>query len=360
MRRAVARATAVLSLLGLLCGTAPAAAADKLLAELRALPFKILYESRRGGNWELILANADGSHAVNLTNTPHVDEMFPHASPDGKKVVFVAEDKKAAKRARHVYCMNIDGTGRVKIGENGRQPFWSPDGRAVAYLRGTRVTYSEGGGANKEMHFWDVETGKHSLHPKRDIAGLLNPCWSPDGKWVVASVMGGMGLGHSIVAIEARGTRVVELARSHTEGKNIYQCRPDVSPDGRRVAWGKEDVDNRLGFGRRTMWIEVASLDLGAATPKVASRRRVVTAKRPEETYHVDWSPDGQYIAYARGPRATGRMARARYVVGAEAPGWDIWVVKPTRPEVAVRLTRDGLSNKEPDWVVVRQRGAAR
>ena len=211
MRRAVARATAVLSLLGLLCGYAPAAAADKadkLLAELRALPFKI-----RGGNWELILANADGSNPVNLTHTPHVDEMFPHASPDGTKVVFVAEEKKAAKRTRNVYCMNIDGTERVKIGENGRQPFWSPDGGVVAYLRGTRVTYSEGGGANKEMHFWDVETGKHSLHPKRDIAGLLNPCWSPDGKWVVASVMGGMGLGHSIVAIEARGSRVVELAR---------------------------------------------------------------------------------------------------------------------------------------------------
>ena len=332
----------------------PDARQKKLLAELKACPHKLVYESFRNGNWELMLVNADGSGRRNLTNTPAIDEMFPHASPDGTRLAFVAETGKGKARARHVYWMPLDGSApRVKVGEHGRQPFWCPDSRRIGSLRGTRVTYREGGKANKELSFYDIVTRSSTPHPNNKIAGLLNPCMSPDGKWVIASAMGGLGFGHSIVAIEAAGKRVVELARSHSEGKNIYQCRPDISPDGRHVAWGKEDVDSRLGLGRRTMFVEVADIDTAAPTPTIANRRYVVTVKNPLENYHVDWSPDSQYIAYAQGSRARGRMAKARYVVGVQAQGWDIWVVKPSQPGIAVQITHDGLSNKEPDWVFV-------
>ncbi len=326
--------------------------ATKLLEELKACKFKIVCESYRNKNWELMLIDADGSNPVNITQTPDVDEMFPHASPDGTKVVFLAEESQGGKKTREVYYMNLDGTGRTKVGQNGRQPFWSPDGKLIAYLRGTDINYNEGGGTNRELHLYNIETKEYTEHTKKDIAGLLNPCWSPNGKWIVASAMGGMGFGSSIVAIEAQGTRVIELARSHSEGKNIYQCRPDVSPDSKHVAWGKEDVDNRLGSGPNAMWVEVADVDFDSPEPKITQKRRIVTVAKPTETYHVDWSPDGQYIAYARGPKG-GKMDRARYVVGVKAEGWDIWVVKPSEPEVTVQLTHDGLSNKEPDWVFV-------
>ena len=322
------------------------ARAQKLLAELHSRSFRILYESYRDNNWELMIMNADGSHPMNLTGTPIIDEMFPHASPDGTKVVFVADQGAGQERTRDVYCMNIDGTERVKVGENGRDPFWSPDGKRIAFLRGAYLSYSEGGGANKEIYFYDLETRKITAHPKKDVAGLLNPCWSPDGKWIVASVMGGMGFGHSIIALEANGTKVVELRRSNTEGKEIYQCRPDLSPDSEHVAWGKEDCDHY-------MWVEVGDLELSAGEPKVRNRRYLVTVPFPLQTYHVDWSPDGQYIAYAQGGRGT-KMEPAGYVVGTKAKGWDIWVVTVSEPNVVVQLTHDGLSNKEPDWVVVR------
>jgi len=335
-------------------GEEPDQKARKLIEELRACKFRIVYESYRNNNWELMIMNADGSNPANITQTPEVDEMFPHASPDGRKLTFLAEEGKAGKKTREVFYMNLDGTGRTRVGQNGRQPFWSPDGKLIAYLRGTEVNYNEGGSTNRELHFYNIETQEYSEHPKKDISGLLNPCWSPNGKWIVASAMGGMGFGSSIVAIEAHGTRVIELARSHSEGKNIYQCRPDVSPDSKHAAWGKEDVDNRLGSGPNAMWVEVADIDFDSPEPKVTARRRVVSVKTPSETYHVDWSPDGQYIAYSRGPRG-GKMERARYVGGVQAPGWDIWVVKVSEPEGTVQVTHDGLSNKEPDWVIIGQ-----
>jgi len=351
---------ALLAVLATLCGHAtaqepgkePDPRATKLLAELRESTFRIVYESYRANNWELMAINADGSAPADLTKTAGVDEMFPRASPDGSRVCFVAETVKDGKRTRDVWCMNIDGTARIKVADHGRQPFWCPDGRRIGYLRGTLVTYSEGGRANKKLYFYDIETKTRVRHPNARIAGLLSPCMTPNGRWIVASAMGGMGFGHSIIAIQADGPKVVELARSHSEGKNIYQCRPDVSPNGRHVAWGKEDVDDRYGLGRRTMFVEVGDVDFSAPTPKVAGRRYVVTLRQPFENYHVDWSPDSRYIAYAQGKRG-GRMAKARYGVGVRAPGWDIWVARADRPNVAVQITHDGLCNKEPDWVMV-------
>ena len=341
---------ATLTTLLLVCGAA-AGEAKKLLAELKACPFKIIYETCRDGNWDLMIMNADGSKPANLTKTPGVDEMYPHASPDGTRVVFVAEQREGGKRTHEVCCMNIDGTGRVRIGKDARQPFWSPDGRRIAYAKAHKGSLSEAGRANRGLFFCDVETGKETRHPRKDVFNILNPCWSSDGKWIVCTILGGMGFRDSIVAFEANGTRVFELARTHAEARNVYQCRPDISPDGRHVAWGKDDVDNHFGLGRRTMWIEVADIDLNAPELKIANRRYVVTVKYPKETYHVDWSPDSRYIVYSQGDRGTGRMAGSRPVIGRKAPGWDIWVVKPSEPEVAVQLTHDGSSNKEPDWV---------
>jgi len=319
---------------------------DGLRAELAAYPYRIIFESYRGGNWELVLMAADGSNAVNVTQTPSVDEMYPHVSPDGRRVVFVAEAGKAGQRRREALYMDLDGGGsRVAMGESARQPFWGPDGQDIGYLQGSWVNYNEGGKANLELRFHELETGRYRRHPREDTAGLLNPCWSPCGRWVVSSVMGGMGFGHSIVALEADGVRVVELTRSQSGSEDLYQCRPDLSPDGRRVAWGAGNSHNRT-----PMWVEVAGIDLGAREPKVTNRRRFAEASYPQQVYHVDWSPDGKYIAYSRGPLGS-RMQPAGYVVGTKAKGWDIWVVRAEPPHEVLQVTHDGLSNKEPDWV---------
>ena len=64
--------------------------------KLEDIPYKIIYETFRktedGHNWELFIINADGSNPVNLTNTTDKDEMYPHVSPDGTKICFVADE----------------------------------------------------------------------------------------------------------------------------------------------------------------------------------------------------------------------------------------------------------------------------
>jgi len=152
---------------------------------LQDIAFKIVYETYRRTNgkenWELYLINADGSNPVNLTQTPDVDEMYPHASGDGSRICFVADELVRKKKVRNVYYMNINRTGRTKVADNARQPCWSPDGKTIAYLKGEFERYTVKDFATKELVFYDVETGKHREHPNRSLHHLYNICWSPDG-----------------------------------------------------------------------------------------------------------------------------------------------------------------------------------
>jgi len=325
------------------CGTRPQGGpvlrqipSPKSELDLKNIPFRIVYETYRRTegkeNWELYLINADGSRAVNVTKTANVDEMYPHASPDGSKICFVADELLGNEKVRNVYYMNVDGTGRVKVAENARQPCWSHDGKTIAYLKGEFERYTIKDYATKSLFFYDIETGKHAEHPNRDLHHLYNICWSPEGNWFLATVHGGMGFKHAILAIEADGTGVFDLTKFGVTG-----CRPDCSLDGRRITWGVSDWELR-----------VANIDLARESqvaPTVTGVRAVVKCGKECEVYHSDFSPDGRYIAFTHGPKASEQ-------VGGKAPGWDICISDLSGKWV--EITTNGNHNKEPDWLPIR------
>jgi len=316
----------------------PAASADELIDELKQVPHKIVYETYRDTSWELFLVNADGSTPVNLTRTDDVDELYPHASPDGSRICFVADEGEGTGRVRSVYTMNVDGTGRTLIARNARQPFWSPDGTTIAYLKAASDNFTYSSIATRGLFFYDVKTGQHRQHSNRELSHLFGVCWAPPGRWIVSTIHGGLGYRHAIVAIEAESARVVKL--------EIPGCRPEASPDGKRIAWTPSD------------WaLRVADLDVTGPEPKVTGGRDVVTSEKPiEKVYHIDWPPEGKYVAFARGP-AVKRMGQAPEGVGTRARGWNICVADVTETNRWVAITADGNCNKEPDWVPVRKEG---
>ncbi len=299
--------------------------------DLKGIPFKIVYESLREAdgkeNWELILINADGSNPVNLTRTAEVSEIYPHASPDGTKVCFEGEEGTGRNKVRSVYYMNLDGTGRVKVAHNARQACWSPDGGTIAYLKGEYERHTITDYASKGVYLYDLKTGQHTPHPNEArLYHLYNLCWSPEGKWFAATVHGGMGFDHAILAFPADGKDIVDLTPFGVTG-----CRPDFSPDGKMITWGKTDWDLCTG-----------TFDTSSGTAKVTNVRVLVTCDKEHEVYHTDFSPDGRYIAFSYGPEANEMGAGL-------APGWNICVTDLNGKWVQV--TTDGRHNKEPDWV---------
>ena len=300
---------------------------------LEKIPFKILYETYQKtdgrNNWELYMINANGSNPVNLTNTPGIDEMYPHVSPDGTKISFVIDAGTGRRKVRSVYYMNIDGTDRVKVADNARQPCWAPDGKSIAYLKGEYERYSTREYATSGLFIYDIKTRQHREHPNNALLHIYAICWSPGGNWFAAAVQGGLEHSDTILAFEANGTKLFDLERWGVRG-----CRPDFSPDASKMTWGETDWNLCVG-----------DFDTTSGTPRVTNIRDVVNCRRRFKVYHVDFSPDGKYIAFSYGPFRGGQQ------VAGKARGWNICIADMTGKWV--QITTDGNHNKEPDWVPI-------
>ena len=332
---------------GLLACSNTVTAAEPLRQQLSKLPFKIAYETYTNDNWEIFAMNADGSGVVNLTATPGVQEHYPQASPDGTKICFSVDEGEGRDTVRSLWVMDADGKNRRKLADHAREPFWSPDGKSVGFLPQEFPKFNVIDYYTKGMSFVDLTTGKIEEHPNStNLHHLYNPSFAPNGKWVVATVHAGMGVGHGIMLIERRGSKIINL--------KIPGCRPCFSPDGKQIAWGAGDHD-----------IATAPIDTDAAVPSVGEWRLQIKDEK-QKIYHVDWSPDGRFLSLSRGPLGKGDPAKpgtfmaACEIVGVHAAGWNLIAVSAERNGVLnlnaadesqfTILTTNGASNKEPAW----------
>ena len=314
---------------------------------LQPLGFKIAYESYVDGKSDIFVMNSDGSNPVKLTQTPAEQEHYPQVSPDGTKISYVSDVGEGRNTVRSVYLMDIDGKNRKKIADHAREPFWSPDGKILGFLPQEFAKFDVIDFATKGMSFYDLATGQ--ILPQvnsTNLHHLYNPSWSATGKWIVATVHAGMGFDHAILLIEARGTNIVDL--------KIHGCRPCFSPDAKQVAWGAGDHE-----------LAAAPINLEADRPAVG-QWSVRIEDETNKIYHIEWSPDGQFLAFSRGPDGKGDPTKpgthqaAAEVHGVYAKGWNIGVVKTDRAAHLdlnqateadlFMLTTNGLSNKEPAW----------
>ncbi|MBN2181903.1 MAG: PD40 domain-containing protein [Sedimentisphaerales bacterium] len=301
---------------------------------LKEIPFRIVYESFRETdgkqNWEICMINADGSDMINLTQTSGLDEMYPHASPDGKKLCFVVDEgTNRRNKVRSVYYMDIDGGNRILVARNARQPCWSPDGKKIAYLKGEFDRYNTSEYATSGLVIYDLQTGRHRPHPNTSLHHLYAICWSPDNNWFLGVVKGNTRYSDAILVFEANGIRVFDLARWGVKG-----CRPDFCLDGKNMTWGETDWDLCIG-----------DINLNSPEPSVGDIRKIVQCRQNYKIYHVDFSPDGKYVAFSYGSSRGGQQ------VGGQARGWNICVTDLSGKWV--KVTTDGKHNKEPDWVPI-------
>jgi dipeptidyl aminopeptidase/acylaminoacyl peptidase len=315
---------------------------------LQPTGFKIAYESYVGNNSDIFVMNADGSNPVKLSDTPNEQEHYPQVSPDATKISFVSDVGEGRDTVRSLYVMDIDGKNRKKIADHAREPFWSPDGKLVGFLPQEFPKFDVIDFSTKGMMFYDMATGSITPHMNStNLHHMYNPSWASSGKWIVATVHAGMGFDHAILLIEARGTNIINL--------KIHGCRPTFSPDAKQVAWGAGDRE-----------LAAADIDLDAEQPHIGKWNVRIWDAKPNKIYHIDWSPDGQFLAFSRGPDSGGdptkpgtHMAAAE-VHGVYAPGWNIAAVKVDRVENFrlseateadfCLLNTNGFSNKEPAW----------
>jgi len=349
MTRLIARNVVVLAILAMWVWPCLVRADDQpaLRDRLKATPFKIAYEAYTDGNSDIFVMNADGSGKVNLTHSPNQQEHYPQVSPDGSKICYTVDTGEGREAVRSLWVMNVDGSGQKRIAENAREPFWSPDGKVIGYLPQEYAKFNVIDYYTKGMMYYHVEDGKVEAHPNTEkLRHLYHPRFSPNGKWVVATVHGGMGFSHAILLIEAHGDKIINL--------KIPGCRPSISPDGKHIAWGPGDHE-----------LDTASLDTDSETPAVGLRDLRIQDKK-NKIYHIAWSPDGKFVSFSRGPDGEGDLTKvgtfqaACEIIGVYAKDWNLYAapadyngilkIDEATDADLLQLTSDGNSNKEPFW----------
>jgi Tol biopolymer transport system component len=231
-------------------------------------------EGSQPGNYDVWVANPDGTNGRNLTPDP-ASETEPDWSPDGRRVVYAAMPSRCQGSAcqSDLYTIDREGSRRVRLTrtlQDETAPDWSPDGTRIAYTRrdGDRLTV------------WVMRADGSGQRPLSADPGT-DPDWAPDGKRLLY-LHDGSG-GQSLYTINADGS-----ARRRLGSLNLVRTAR-WSPDGTRIALTAHDA----------VWI--LNADGGGL-------RRI----RQSGAY-PSWSPNGRqlvFIAYASAATGTPELRR--------------------------------------------------
>ena len=144
----------------------------------------IAFVSSISGNREIYVMNADGSGEARLTyNSSHDEE--PVWSPDGQRIAF----RSFRDDVYAIYVMNVDGTDQTRLtnrggswldwfsdlGNRGRSPDWSPDGRHITFVSSFRLGLDN---FDYEILVMNAD-GTGITRLTHDRANAVAPSWSP-------------------------------------------------------------------------------------------------------------------------------------------------------------------------------------
>jgi len=239
---------------------------------------EVVYVSSENGNWSLLLDHLSGERPTPLRPNLAADASAPALSPDGKRVAFEVP-------GRGILVCALDGgapcsTLKTELGWPVR-PAWNPATGELVFVR--YVADADGESSDLLVASPDLSTIRPLL---TQTGNQDDPDLSPDGRLLVYDSAQTVALHRGGVQV-VRQLWVMDLetgaARPLVPGAG-QDMEPDVSPDGRRVAFASD----RGGDGFE-IW--VVGLDGGGL--------RQVTSGPGSKTWPA-WSPDGETILFTR------------------------------------------------------------
>jgi Tol biopolymer transport system component len=310
--------------------------------------------------------------AVHLKNIRQVTHDFVRAgeayfSPDGKRIIFQAEEKGTGNPFYQIFVMDLD-TGAYRrvspgIGKTTCADF-SPDGKKIIfasthldpeaashYAPEYRRREEEQRSGQRRRYAWDFDPymdifeadpdGSHlkrlTTTPGYDAEGS----YSPDGKQIVFCSQRDGHLQLWIMNADGSG------ARKLTNAPNCYNGGPFFSPDGKRVVFRSDRKE------KDRLQLYVINVD--------GTGERALTDRPTWVNWGPFWHPDGKHIVYSGADHGTG--GRPNYDVywmnvdtGKEtrltfAPGADVLpVFSRDGKKIMWTSTRDG---RQPSQIYI-------
>lgn len=170
---------------------------------------------------ELWHAWADGSHEQKLFDVSARSPIFGLSwSPDGSKFVYL--------QSNTILIANADGTGRRELSRNWASgwgfppPAWSPDGKFIVFpaqeiapeKKDPQIYSDTGAFRYVNVHILNIRTGEEKQLIPDGSVGNLYPSWSPDGS-MIAFLSNRSGTSE-IWVIDQNGKNLQQLTTTNT------------------------------------------------------------------------------------------------------------------------------------------------
>ena len=222
-------------------------------------------------------------------------EVQPRFSPDGKRLLFTSD----AGGGDNIWVMNSDGSNAKQLTKEEfrllNNPEWTPDGNYFVARKHFTSSRSLGAGEIWIYHITGGE-GLQLTKRKNDQQDVNEPTVSPDGRYVYFSedmYPGGYFQYNKDPNNQIYATKRYDREKGKVE--NVITgpggaCRPQVSPDGNKIAFVKRVRTKTVLF--------VHDLKSGVEIPVFDG-----LAKDQQEAWAIfgaytgfDWTPDNQNI----------------------------------------------------------------
>jgi Tol biopolymer transport system component len=261
----------------------------------------ILFQSWVEGHWQIFSLDLSTGVRTRLSRSS-ADDIVPCVSPDGSWIAFGS----TRSGTDAVWRMRTDGTGAERLTDAALQcfdPCWDKGSSSILY--GSRRSGRE------NIFALDLRTRQERQLTSSFWKSIL-PAVSPDGS-VIAFARN--KLGWDVYRMNPDGSGITALTG---KGGN---CRPDWSPDGKRIAYVSDVAD-----GKGDVWTMDAD----------GGNKRRVTIGDESYDYNPAWSPDGRWIVYET-------------TKGSKRNPWSLAVI-PSGGGTPVLLTPPGKNDRYPDW----------
>ena len=241
---------------------------------------KIVFTSRRDGNFEIYIMNLDGSDQKNLTQH-RAKDTSPVWSPTGEQILFTSD----RGGIEDLYLMNPDGTNVRQVFKKliGREfPTWSPDGKALAYHR---------------FHTFSIYTASSDGKNETEVADGLWPAWSPNGSEIAFMASKFVWGENGNLQIPKVRVQIINL-QTHVEEELLpgetWMFDPAWAPYSAQIAFSWRGIHEKGRGVGGTMGIHVANRD-------GSGLRKIIDAGEGMAAFNPSWSPDGNELVYNKG-----------------------------------------------------------
>ncbi|MDI1290475.1 MAG: DPP IV N-terminal domain-containing protein, partial [bacterium] len=221
------------------------------------------------------------------------DDFDPSISRDGSRLVFASTQH---RQTSDIYVKNVAGRVVTQLTNDPAEdamPVFSPDGSRIAF-------------ASNRQGNWDIfimaATGGKALQLTDGAEDEVFPSWSPDGSTLVFSRQ---NLGTSRWEMWT-----LPLGASGNPSFIGFGYRPRWCPMPGTGLNGTDRVLYQLGRERGSRSFGIWTIDVG---PGTAGQPSMLASSREKAFINPEWSPDGEWIAYAQAaPTAAPTATNAR------------------------------------------------